>query len=335
MSVQEKDENIWQKILTYSLYPIILFVPIFGALWMIEQEVNDLVIVAITSLGTALFIVFMEYIYPEHNQWRPKWKVLKTDLIHLLVTSVFPPMLFKAVLAALFLALAQFISHNVGFDLWPHHWHLFWQMILAIHLGDMGYYILHRGLHEIPAIWPYHAVHHSPEELYVIASNRAHPIQIFFTFGMQMMILWTLGINDEALLMFSVFVAVNGQLQHCNIKMRCGIFNYVFATSDLHRWHHSIVIPESNSNYGNNIVFWDILLGTWFLPKQVTIEHDHIGLPHGTAFPDTYWGQLMVPFDWENVRYDRKENPEAYKKRLEAEKAGHIYHPDYEMSHHK
>ncbi len=325
MDGKMEKQSLVQKIITYSLYPLLLFVPIFLALWMIDQGVNDLIIVGAISLGTALAIVVMEYFFPEHKQWRPEWKVLKTDLIHLLVTSVFPPMLFQAVLAVVFLALAQFIAQNVGFELWPHHWPLFFQMLLAIHLGDMGYYILHRGLHEIPAIWPYHAVHHSPEELYVIASNRAHPIQIFFTFGMQMMILWTLGIKAQALLMFSVFVAVNGQLQHCNINMRCGIFNWIFATSDLHRWHHSIEIPESNSNYGNNVVLWDILLGTRFLPSKVSIEHDHIGLPHGTAFPDSYWGQLMVPFNWENVRYDRKENPEAYKKRLEAEKKGWVY----------
>ncbi len=321
----EKEQNFGKTILDYSLYPLILFVPIFLGIWMIGAGINDLLIVSSVSLGTALLIVFMEYIYPEHKQWRPEWKVLKTDLIHLLVTSIVPPMLFKATLAALFLAVAQYISNHVGFDLWPHHWHLFFQMILAIHLGDMGYYILHRALHEMPSIWPYHAVHHSPKELYVIASNRAHPIQIFFTFGMQMIILWTLGINNEALLMFSIFVAVNGQLQHCNIRMRCGIFNWIFATSDLHRWHHSIDIPESNSNYGNNVVFWDILLGTRFLPEQVVMEHDHIGLPEGTDFPMTYWGQLMVPFDWENVRYDRKANPEAYKKRLQAEKEGRIY----------
>ncbi len=325
MNTNSKKDTFLQKILTYSLYPFILFVPIFIGIWMINAGFNDLAIVGIISIGTALLIVALEYFHPEHNQWRPEWKVLKVDLIHLLVTSVFPPMLFKAVLAMVFLALAQFISQNVGFELWPHHWHLFFQMILAIHLGDMGYYILHRALHEIPRIWPYHAVHHSPEELYVIASNRAHPIQIFFTFGMQMIILWTLGINNEALAMFSIFVAVNGQLQHCNIKMRCGIFNWIFATSDLHRWHHSIEIAESNSNYGNNVVLWDILLGTRFLPEQVVMEHDHIGLPHGTDFPDTYIGQLMVPFNWEKVRYDRKGNPEAYKKRLQAEKEGRVF----------
>ncbi len=320
-----KGKSIADTILTYSLYPLVLFVPILLAWYLISIGLNELIIISAISFGTMLLIAFLEYVYPEHQQWKPSWKVLKTDFTHLLITSMVPPMLFKALLEALFLGLSIFVAAKVGFDLWPHHWNLFFQMILAIHLGDMGYYILHRALHEIPKIWPYHAVHHSPEELYIIASNRAHPVQIFFTFGMQMMILWTLGINAEALLMFSIFVSVNGQLQHCNIKMRCGIFNWILATPDLHRWHHSIVIPESNSNYGNNVVLWDILLGTRFLPKQVGIEHDHIGLPPGTDFPSNFWAQMLVPFNWENVRYDRKENKEAYKKRLEREKAGRVY----------
>ncbi|MGB1217113.1 MAG: sterol desaturase family protein [Saprospiraceae bacterium] len=322
--------SIFQTILTYTLYPLILFIPITLGLLAVDYVKTAYpnntefwfgIIMAAVSLGVMLFVIFMEYVYPEHKAWVPKWEKLKHDILHLLFTSVIPPTLFRALFEGLLVAFGVFIASKVGFSgFWPNEWPLFFQMILAVHLGDMGYYILHRSLHEVPRIWPYHAVHHSPDELYVIASNRAHPIQIFFTYGVQLVILWTLGINAEALLMFSIFVAVNGQLQHCNIHMRCGIFNWLFATPDLHRWHHSIEIRESNSNYGNNVVLWDILLGTRFLPKQVSMAHDHIGLPEGTNFPNSYFGHFMVPFEWENVRYDRKENEEAYKKRMENEK---------------
>ena len=303
-----QQNNIRDKILTHSLYPILLFVPVLLGLFMVQSGVNDLVIIGTFSLGMAVVIATIEFIYPEHKEWVPSWKVLKVDLLHLALTTILPPMLFRALLTAFFYTTAAFISNRVGFELWPHNWPLLLQLLLALHIADIGFYICHRALHEVEAIWPFHAVHHSPDQLYVIASNRAHPIQIFFTFGAQFAILWTLGINQEALLMYYIFVGVNGQLQHSNIKMRCGFLNWIFATSDVHRWHHSVEIPESDANYGNSVMLWDILLGTRKLPKDVTMPYDHIGLPPGTKFPDTYFGQLMVPFDWANVRFDRPEN---------------------------
>ncbi len=311
--VMEKKPGFAQKVLLYSWYPVLLFVPIFLAIFMVRQGVNLAVIISSISIGMALLIFGLEYLFPEHKEWQPKGKVMKHDFYHMLITSVVPTKLFEFLLENVALpVLALWIASQVGgWAEWPGagnngYLSLFLQMILAIHLGDMGYYILHRALHEVPRIWPFHAVHHSPEQLYVIASNRAHPIQIFFTYGIQIAILYSMNISLEALLMFSVFVSVNGQLQHCNIHMRCGIFNWIFATSDLHRWHHSIEIPESNSNYGNNVVLWDILFGTRFLPAQVSIDADHVGLPPGTDFPDTFKGHFMAPFNWEKIRYDRQ-----------------------------
>ncbi|MGK0387788.1 MAG: sterol desaturase/sphingolipid hydroxylase (fatty acid hydroxylase superfamily) [Maribacter sp.] len=312
MSVTTKrEDSIIQKILLYTWYPAILFTAVFLAIYLIREGYNDVFIIGSISVMAMIFIFIMEYLNPEHKEWQASGKVMKHDFLHMLITSVVPTRLFEFLLRLALPILGIWGATYVGgLGIWPgtgdmSYLSLFLQMLLAIHLGDLGYYILHRSLHEIPRIWPFHAVHHSPEQLYVIAANRAHPIQIFFTYGVQIAILYTMGISSEALLMFSVFVSVNGQLQHCNIRMRCSIFNWIFATADLHRWHHSIEIAESNSNYGNNVVLWDILFGTRFLPSKVTMEHDRIGLPPGTAFPETFWGHVMAPFRWENIRYDR------------------------------
>lgn len=308
---QHKNLSIFQKIRVYSTYPLLLFVPIFVAIYMIQQGVNHAVIISSISIFMAILIFVLEYVFPEHKEWHPTKKVMLHDFLHMAITSVVPTKLFEFLITLLLPILAIWGAGQIdGFATWydagnVSYFSLFLQMLIAVHLGDMGYYILHRALHEIPQIWPFHAVHHSPEQLYVVASNRAHPLQIFFTYGMQIAVLYAMGITSEALLMFSVFVSVNGQLQHCNIHLRCGIFNWIFATPDLHRWHHSVEIAESNSNYGNNVVLWDILFATRFLPKQVGIGATHIGLPPGTDFPETFVGQVKAPFRWEKIRYDR------------------------------
>ncbi len=331
-SIQSMSKNqifSWERLLVYSIYPVILFGSILLGLYMMRLGVHEYGIIITFSAGVAIIISILEYVFPEHKEWIPSWKVIKVDLLHMALTTILPGMLFRALTSAFLYALAVQIARNVGFELWPHHWPLFLQLLLALHLADIGFYIAHRALHEIPSIWPFHAVHHSPEELYVIAANRAHPIQIFFTFGVQFSILWVLGINEEALLLYYIFAGVNGQLQHCNIKMRCGFLNWVFATPDVHRWHHSIVIEESDANYGNSVMLWDLLLGTRKVPKEVTMDHDHIGLPHGTNFPESYLGQLMVPFDWANVRFDREENIEWLKQQAKEGKLKNEFQADH------
>ena len=41
------------------------------------------------------------------------------------------------------------------------------------------------------------------------------------------------------------------------------------VTPDMHRVHHSVIIRETNSNYGFNLSIWDRLLGTYLaLPSK-------------------------------------------------------------------
>ena len=63
--------------------------------------------------------------------------------------------------------------------------------------------------------------------------------------------------------------------------------------AELHRFHHSKIIGESNKNYGNNLIFWDIVFGTFFYPKEK--EVNTIGL-YNPAYPKDYLGQLKAPF---------------------------------------
>ncbi|MDX9789026.1 MAG: sterol desaturase family protein [Desulfobacterales bacterium] len=41
------------------------------------------------------------------------------------------------------------------------------------------------------------------------------------------------------------------------------VLRLVVVTPDMHRVHHSVIIRETNSNYGFNLPWWDRLLGTY------------------------------------------------------------------------
>ena len=50
--------------------------------------------------------------------------------------------------------------------------------------------------------------------------------------------------------------------------LRYGPLNYIVGSAETHRWHHSRVPRESNANYGNTVIVWDLVFGTWFLPRE-------------------------------------------------------------------
>jgi sterol desaturase/sphingolipid hydroxylase (fatty acid hydroxylase superfamily) len=41
------------------------------------------------------------------------------------------------------------------------------------------------------------------------------------------------------------------------------LLRWLVVTPDMHRVHHSILVQETNSNFGFNLPWWDWLLGTY------------------------------------------------------------------------
>ena len=116
-------------------------------------------------------------------------------------------------------------------------------------------------------MWRLHAVHHSPHQLYWLNVGRFHPIEKSIQYAVDSLPFALLGAPQETLAAYFVFYAINGFFQHSNCRVRLGPLNYVVSGPELHRWHHSKVSAESNNNYGNNLILWDILFGTRWLPK--------------------------------------------------------------------
>jgi len=95
------------------------------------------------------------------------------------------------------------------------------------------------------------------------------------------------------LALYFVFYAINGFFQHCNINLRLGALNYLISGPELHRWHHSIDYREADKNYGNNLIIWDLIFGTYFLPKSRTVGD--LGLLN-RQYPQSFIAQMKTPF---------------------------------------
>ncbi|HEX7969790.1 MAG TPA: sterol desaturase family protein, partial [Stellaceae bacterium] len=102
-----------------------------------------------------------------------------------------------------------------------------------------------------------------------------------------------LGVAPEVLSLYFVFYAVTGFYQHSNCRVRLGPLNWIIAGPELHRWHHSERPEESNTNYGNKLILWDVIFGTRFLPQDRRVGR--LGLLD-PSYPTGFLAQVRAPF---------------------------------------
>jgi len=104
-----------------------------------------------------------------------------------------------------------------------------------------------------------------------------------------------------------LFTAVHGMFQHANIALQLGPLNWIFSMAELHRWHHSRTREEAHSNFGANLILWDVIFGTRFLPRDRTLPPDHVGFGQMEQFPAGLWGQLWAPWRRSSRRDEQAE----------------------------
>jgi ornithine lipid hydroxylase len=192
------------------------------------------------------------------------------------------------------LGLQTFIAGNgLSFDIWPSSWPILAQLALKVIAGDFLRYWLHRAAHTWTPLWRLHEVHHHPDKLYTTNVFRFHPLEKSLQFLADTLPFMLVGIGPEVLAWYFVFYAVSGLFQHSNIDVRLGPLNYLFSGPEVHRWHHSQKVAESNNNYAHSFVVWDILFGTYFRPRDRKVEA--LGLLDAN-YPKGFLRQMGAPF---------------------------------------
>jgi ornithine lipid hydroxylase len=179
-----------------------------------------------------------------------------------------------------------------GWGIWPREWPLWAQVVLAVVVAEFPLYWGHRLAHETPFLWGFHAIHHSVTKLWFLNTGRFHIVDSLKSIVPGLTLLIVLGAPEEVVKWLSVVTAFIGMLTHCNVEMRFGWLNYIFNTPGLHRWHHSKDLREGNRNYGENIMLWDILFGSFY--NADTRPPVDIGIKD--PMPAKFVHQLAWPF---------------------------------------
>lgn len=167
-----------------------------------------------------------------------------------------------------------------------------WLQVIEIFMvADLVGYWSHRLFHR-SRWWPFHAVHHSSEDLDWLSSVRVHPVNDLVSNFLQVTPLLLLGFNAYATASVVPFFTLYAIFIHANVDWDFGPLRYLIATPVFHRWHHSKDRAAWDKNFAGLFVFWDILFGTFYMPKDRKPED--FGIPE--AFPKDFVGQLVHPF---------------------------------------
>ncbi|PKP76576.1 MAG: sterol desaturase [Alphaproteobacteria bacterium HGW-Alphaproteobacteria-3] len=242
----------------------------------------------IVYLGLAIAIALLERVMPHERLWLANDGQMGPDLAHTLLNKGMAQVIVVMILV---MGIAKWLEPSGG-PLWPETWPLAAQIALGLVVVEAGLYWKHRLAHEWRWLWRFHAVHHSVTRLWFFNTGRFHVVDTATGLLVGMPVLLLLGAPQPTLLMVSAVTAVVGILTHCNIEMRCGPLNYVFNTPELHRWHHSKVLDEGNRNYGENLMLFDMIFGTYINPPRRPPADIGIEAP----MPPDFLGQLKAPF---------------------------------------
>jgi len=245
------------------------------------------------SVATAaLIIAWLEFKIPYRRDWFPTSSEVFVDAIFLML----PQLTFSLILKISFLVLLIPVFKENGLTLnhwWPSDWGFWYQFLLMMMVVELFRYCSHRLFHTFSPLWRVHAVHHSITSLYSVSVVRFHPLEKISHFLADTVPLLLLGVHEELALTYLIFYLIHSLFQHGNVDVRLGWLNYIVTGPEVHRWHHSKKIEESNANYGNNLAVWDVIFGTFFWPKKDRVGA--IGLVN-VNYPMGFRGLIKAPF---------------------------------------
>ncbi len=245
----------------------------------------------LTYFSLAAILLILERVMPHERIWLESDGQTPANIAHTLLSkgTVQTLIVFSAAIG-----LAGYVTpvSEPGHGIWPRAWPLWLQVIFAVYVSEFVLYWAHRLAHEWLPLWRFHAIHHSVTKLWVVNTGRFHFIDSLKSIVPGMIVLVSLGAPMEVVTWLSAITAFIGILTHCNVEMRFGPISRVFNTPGLHRWHHSRDLREGNKNYGENVMLWDMVFGTYINPARRPPAD--IGIAE--AMPARFVEQLLWPF---------------------------------------
>lgn len=145
---------------------------------------------------------------------------------------------------------------------------LLWLLLFL--LTDFVWYWYHRLAHEINLLWMVHVVHHQSDDFNYTVSARITVLQSVVRTGFWA-VLPLIGFPAG---MITAMLLIHGLYPffiHTRVIGKLGILEYILVTPSHHRVHHASNEQYLDKNYGDVLIIWDKLFGTFQKEEQAPV----------------------------------------------------------------
>lgn len=233
-----------------------MFDQLTGLIATIAQKMGD---------GSGFWIIFASYMimlfserviylfhrsdeWDERDAWANVRNALFRDGIGLFFTG------------GLFISCYLLIYEHARLFAVPFVW---WGWVMAFLLNDLAYYTDHRIAHRTGFFWAIHTPHHSSKEMNLLVANRGTALDLGGLLSPISFAIPLLGIHPAMFLAVKFFANLWGIFNHTRLVKRMGPLEGLLATPANHRVHHGTQPRYLDKNYGQVLILWDRLFGTW------------------------------------------------------------------------
>lgn len=155
---------------------------------------------------------------------------------------------------------------------------------------DFAFYWAHRLLHT-KYFWPFHAVHHSQQELTVLTTARFHVVDVIVLTIVTAIPATLIGF-PIAVAAVTWFTMMQDKVQHANVDWTYGPLYNVIVSPRYHRIHHGVDADVYGKNFGRLFTLWDHLFGTAHATREEPSRFGVEGLEMRESIP----AQFVTPF---------------------------------------
>jgi len=166
----------------------------------------------------------------------------------------------------------------------------FWVYFIAFITLDFAGYWVHRNAHTFNFFWNSHIVHHSSEEFNLACALR-QSISVFFRiFAFLLIPAAIFGVSPKVIAIVAPLHLFAQFWYHTRHIKNMGWLEYIIVTPAHHRVHHAINPEYLDKNYGQVLIIWDRMFGTFVK------EREDIPAVYGITRPVQTWNPIKINF---------------------------------------
>ena len=255
----------WQRVLQWGLFPLVLSLAGLASVALYRGAVDPMAAQMGVFVLSLLAVVLAQRVLPFNLHWKSTSRQERRADISswVVLMAAIDPLLKNGLMPALMSLTVSLARPEGGLGWFPSGLAVPVQLLLAAAIAELGQYGMHRAAHGQGWLWSVHTMHHSPTRVSLSNGFRTNPINMIWHQMAGLFVLMLIGTPAPVIQMLIVFSTGIGVFQHANADLRYAGWNWLLGTADLHRRHHARQAGDAHCNFGQNLVLWDQVFGTY------------------------------------------------------------------------